>query len=131
VADKRPGQTGRVNAHGNERLPNKDSLIGWSACARYGAPASDQLVDADEMARVNGHVLLPRSEVSHPAGRARKTTAAQAQECQSVTEEVLAKLLATRASENLRDLLNRATLMVGFASGGRRRSGITGCAESD
>jgi integrase len=39
---------------------------------------------------------------------------------------VLAKLLATCASENLRDLRDRAILMVAFASGGRRRSEIAG-----
>jgi integrase len=44
----------------------------------------------------------------------------------AVTGEVLAKLLATCASENLRDLRDRAILMVAFASGGRRRSEIAG-----
>jgi integrase len=44
----------------------------------------------------------------------------------AVTGEVLAKLLATCAGENLRDIRDRAILMVGFASGGRRRSEIAG-----
>ncbi len=44
----------------------------------------------------------------------------------AVTGDVLAKLLATCAGESLRDLRDRAILMVGFASGGRRRSEIAG-----
>ena len=44
----------------------------------------------------------------------------------AVTGDVLAKLLATCASESLRDLRDRAILMVAFASGGRRRSEIAG-----
>ncbi len=38
----------------------------------------------------------------------------------------MAKMLATCASESLRDIRDRAILMVGFASGGRRRSEIAG-----
>ena len=37
---------------------------------------------------------------------------------------MLSKLLATCASDSLRDLRDRAILMVAFASGGRRRSEI-------
>ncbi|MCV3768200.1 site-specific integrase [Rhizobium sp. TRM95796] len=44
----------------------------------------------------------------------------------AVTSDVLAKLLATCASDSLRDLRDRAILMVAFASGGRRRSEIAG-----
>lgn len=44
----------------------------------------------------------------------------------AVTSDVLAKLLATCATESLRDLRDRAILMVAFASGGRRRSEIAG-----
>lgn len=44
----------------------------------------------------------------------------------AVTGNVLAKLLATCASDSLRDLRDRAILMVAFASGGRRRSEIAG-----
>ena len=44
----------------------------------------------------------------------------------AVTGDVLAKLLATCATDNLRDLRDRAILMVAFASGGRRRSKIAG-----
>ncbi|TBG76889.1 site-specific integrase (plasmid) [Rhizobium leguminosarum] len=43
-----------------------------------------------------------------------------------VTGDVLAKLLATCATDSLRDLRDRAILMVAFASGGRRRSEIAG-----
>lgn len=44
----------------------------------------------------------------------------------AVTGDVLAKLLATCATGSLRDLRDRALLMVAFASGGRRRSEIAG-----
>ncbi len=42
----------------------------------------------------------------------------------AVTGDVLAKLLATCESDSLRDLRDKAILMVAFASGGRRRSEI-------
>lgn len=42
----------------------------------------------------------------------------------AVTGDVLTKLLATCASDSLRDVRDRAILMVAFASGGRRRSEI-------
>nr|WP_284737744.1 site-specific integrase [Agrobacterium rosae] len=51
--------------------------------------------------------------------RPRKRKSAKA-----VTSDVLAKFLATCATENLRDLRDRAILMVAFASGGRRRSEV-------
>ncbi|TCL65746.1 site-specific integrase [Rhizobium sp. BK251] len=44
----------------------------------------------------------------------------------AVTSDVLATLLATCATDSLRDLRDRAILMVAFASGGRRRSEISG-----
>ncbi len=44
----------------------------------------------------------------------------------AVTSDVLAKLLATCDSDSLRDLRDRAILMLAFASGGRRRSEIAG-----
>ncbi len=44
----------------------------------------------------------------------------------AVTGDVLAKLLATCATDSLRDLRDRTILMVAFASGGRRRSEIAG-----
>jgi integrase len=53
--------------------------------------------------------------------RARRRKSAKA-----VTGDVLTKLLATCASDSLRDLRDRAILMVAFASGGRRRSEIAG-----
>lgn len=42
----------------------------------------------------------------------------------AVTGDVLAKLLATCATDSLRDVRDRAMLMVAFASGGRRRSEV-------
>ncbi|MBX5205982.1 site-specific integrase [Rhizobium sp. NZLR1] len=54
-----------------------------------------------------------------PRQRSRKSAKA-------VTGDVLAKMLATCASGSLRDLRDRAILMVAFASGGRRRSEIAG-----
>ncbi|MDO6966643.1 tyrosine-type recombinase/integrase [Rhizobium alvei] len=42
----------------------------------------------------------------------------------AVTGDVLAKLLATCDGQNLRDLRDRAILMLAFASGGRRRSEV-------
>jgi integrase len=44
----------------------------------------------------------------------------------AVTGDVLAKLLATCGTGSLRDVRDRAMLMVAFASGGRRRSEIAG-----
>jgi len=44
----------------------------------------------------------------------------------AVTGDVLEKLLATCSSDNMRDLRDRALLMLAFASGGRRRSEIAG-----
>lgn len=53
--------------------------------------------------------------------RPRKRKSAKA-----VTGDVLAKMLATCSTEGLRDIRDRAILMVAFASGGRRRSEIAG-----
>lgn len=53
--------------------------------------------------------------------RPRKRKSAKA-----VTGDVLAKMLATCATGSLRDIRDRAILMVAFASGGRRRSKIAG-----
>lgn len=44
----------------------------------------------------------------------------------AVTSDVLTKLLVTCGTESLRDMRDRAILMVAFASGGRRRSEIAG-----
>jgi integrase len=44
----------------------------------------------------------------------------------AVTGDIMAKMLATCAGESFRDIRDRAILMVGFASGGRRRSEIAG-----
>jgi integrase len=53
--------------------------------------------------------------------RPRKRKSAKA-----VTGEILSKLLSTCATDSLRDVRDRAILMVAFASGGRRRSEIAG-----
>lgn len=53
--------------------------------------------------------------------RPRKRKSAKA-----VTGDILSKLLATCATRSLRDVRDRAILMVAFASGGRRRSEIAG-----
>jgi len=53
--------------------------------------------------------------------RPRKRKSAKA-----VTGDVLAKLLSTCSTDSLRDIRDRAVLMVAFASGGRRRSEIAG-----
>ena len=53
--------------------------------------------------------------------RQRKRKSAKA-----VTSDVLAKLLATCGTRSLRDVRDRAILMVAFASGGRRRSEVAG-----
>lgn len=53
--------------------------------------------------------------------RPRKRKSAKA-----VTGDVLAKMLATCGANSLRDIRDRAILMVAFASGGRRRSEIAG-----
>ncbi|MFB9952515.1 site-specific integrase [Rhizobium puerariae] len=44
----------------------------------------------------------------------------------AVTSDILAKLLATCATDSLRDVRDQAILMVAFASGGRRRSEVAG-----
>ena len=56
---------------------------------------------------------------ANPRPRKRKSA-------QAVTSDVLAKLLGTCRSASLRDVRDRAILMVAFASGGRRRSEIAG-----
>ncbi|MEX2745979.1 site-specific integrase [Rhizobium mongolense] len=86
------------------RLANWSTLSKW----RGGAFASSALKSAIRLAVR----AVPRT-------RGRKSAKA-------VTGDVLAKLLATCATESLRDLRDRAMLMVAFASGGRRRSEIAG-----
>ena len=87
-------------------------LANWSTLSKWrgfdGAFASPALKSAIRLAVR----AVPRT-------RLRKSAKA-------VTGDILAKLLATCASDNLRDLRDRAILMVAFASGGRRRSEIAG-----
>lgn len=88
------------------RLANWSTLTKWRGFD--GAFASPALKSAIRLAVR----AVPRT-------RGRKSAKA-------VTGDVLARLLATCASDSLRDLRDRAILMVAFASGGRRRSEIAG-----
>lgn len=88
------------------RLANWSTLTKWRGFD--GAFASPALKSAIRLAVR----AVPRT-------RGRKSAKA-------VTGDVLAKLLATCATDSLRDLRDRAMLMVAFASGGRRRSEIAG-----
>ncbi|MFK3781384.1 site-specific integrase [Agrobacterium sp. NPDC089420] len=88
------------------RLANWSTLTKWRGLSgSFSSPALKQAIR-----------LAVRAT---PRPRKRKSAKA-------VTSDVLAKLLATCASENLRDLRDRAILMVAFASGGRRRSEMSG-----
>ncbi|MGO8253587.1 site-specific integrase [Agrobacterium tumefaciens] len=88
------------------RLANWSTLTKWRGLD--GAFASPALKSAIRLAVR----AVPRT-------RRRKSAKA-------VTGDILAKLLETCATENLRDVRDRAILMVAFASGGRRRSEIAG-----
>lgn len=87
-------------------------LANWSTLTRWrgldGAFASPHLKKA---------IRLAVRAAAHPARR---------KSAEAITGDVLAKLLATCGSDNLRDLRDRAILMVAFASGGRRRSEVAG-----
>ncbi len=87
-------------------------LASWSTLTRWrgltGAFASPALKSANRLA-------------VRATPRSRKRKSAKA-----VTGDVLARLLATCGSDSLRDIRDRAILMVAFASGGRRRSEIAG-----
>lgn len=87
-------------------------LANWSTLTRWrgldGAFASPALKSAIRLAVR----AVPRQ-------RRRKSAKA-------VTGDILAKLLATCPTGSLRDIRDRAILMVAFASGGRRRSEIAG-----
>lgn len=87
-------------------------LATWSTLTKWrgltGAFASPALKSAIRLA-------------ARATPRPRKRKSARA-----VTGDVLAKMLATYSSGSLRDIRDRAILMVAFASGGRRRSEIAG-----
>lgn len=87
-------------------------LANWSTLTRWRG-----LDDAFASPALKAAIRLAVRAV--PRTRGRKSAKA-------VTGEVLAKLLATCATDSLRDLRDRAILMVAFASGGRRRSEIAG-----
>ncbi len=88
------------------RLANWSTLTKWRGLD--GAFASPALKSAIRLAVR----AVPRT-------RRRKSAKA-------VTGDILAKLLATYSTDSLRDVRDRAILMVAFASGGRRRSEIAG-----
>jgi integrase len=106
-------------------------LAGYHKASRPHAPATVQrrLANWSTLTKwrgLNGAFTSPalKSAIrlairATPRPRHRKSAKA-------VTGDVLAKLLATCAGESLRSLRDRAILMVGFASGGRRRSEIAG-----
>jgi integrase len=88
------------------RLANWSTLTKWrGATGTFASPALKSAIRLAVRA-------VPRQ-------RRRKSAKA-------VTGDVLAKLLATCGDYSLRDLRDRAILMVAFASGGRRRSEIAG-----
>ncbi len=86
------------------RLANWSTLTKWRGLS--GAFTSPALKSAIRLA-------------VRASARPRRRKSAKA-----VTADVLGKLLATCATDGLRDLRDRAMLMVAFASGGRRRSEI-------
>ncbi|MCI9868634.1 site-specific integrase [Rhizobium skierniewicense] len=88
------------------RLANWSTLTKWRGLD--GAFASPALKSA-----------IRHAVRAVPRTRRRKSAKA-------VTGDVLTKLLATCAGDGLRDLRDRAILMVAFGSGGRRRSEIAG-----
>ncbi|OQP84532.1 integrase [Rhizobium rhizosphaerae] len=88
------------------RLASWSTLTKWRGLA--GAFASPALKSAIRLA-------------VRATPRPRKRKSAKA-----VTGDVLAQMLATCSTRSLRDIRDRAILMVAFASGGRRRSEIAG-----
>ncbi|MBX4892942.1 MULTISPECIES: tyrosine-type recombinase/integrase [Rhizobium] len=107
---RRQGFLKSVGPHAPDTVRRR--LASWSTLTKWrglnGAFASPALKSAIRLAVR----AVPRQ-------RRRKSAKA-------VTGDVLAKLLATCATDSLPDLRDRAILMVAFGSGGRRRSEIAG-----
>lgn len=107
---RRQGFLKSIGPHAPDTVRRR--LASWSTLTKWrglnGAFASPALKSAIRLAVR----AVPRQ-------RRRKSAKA-------VTSDVLVKMLATCATESLRDLRDRAILMVAFASGGRRRSEIAG-----
>jgi hypothetical protein len=80
------------------------SEIRRPARAIDGAPAAGQLVDADQMARPRRRLRLPCPQISHSAGDPRRAKTRLRKSAKAVTGDVLAKLLATCATDSLRDV---------------------------
>ncbi len=112
VADNLRGQNFLKSTGPHAPATVRRRLANWSTLTKWrgldGAFASPPLKSAIRLA-------------VRAAPRKRQRKSAKA-----VTGEVLAKLLATCSTDNLRDVRDRAILMVAFASGGRRRSEIAG-----
>jgi integrase len=87
-------------------------LANWSTLTKRRG-----LVGAFTSPALQSAIRLAVCAVPRPRGR---------KSAKAVTGDVLSKLLATCATDSLRDLRDRAILMVAFASGGRRRSEIAG-----
>ncbi|MFJ6327857.1 MULTISPECIES: site-specific integrase [unclassified Rhizobium] len=107
---RRQGFLKSIGPHAPDTVRRR--LASWSTLTKWrgleGAFASPPLKSAIRLAVR----AVPRK-------RTRKSAKA-------VTGDILAKLLATCSSDSLRDVRDRAILMVAFASGGRRRSEIAG-----
>lgn len=107
---RRQGFVKSIGPHAPDTVRRR--LSSWSTLTKWrghsGAFASPALKQAIRLAVR----AVPRQ-------RRRKSAKA-------VTGDILAKLLATCVTDSLRDVRDRAILMVAFASGGRRRSEIAG-----
>nr|WP_210299376.1 tyrosine-type recombinase/integrase [Rhizobium sp. BK379] len=107
---RRQGFLKSIGPHAPDTVRRR--LASWSTLTKWrghsGAFASPALKQAIRLAVR----AVPRQ-------RRRKSAKA-------VTGDILAKLLATCVTDSLRDVRDRAILMVAFASGGRRRSEIAG-----
>ncbi|XHE16795.1 tyrosine-type recombinase/integrase (plasmid) [Agrobacterium deltaense] len=107
---RRQGFLKSIGPHAPDTVRRR--LASWSTLTKWrglnGAFASPALKSAIRLA-------------VRAVPRTRKRKSAKA-----VTGDILAKLLATCATDGLRDLRDRAILMVAFASGGRRRSEVAG-----
>lgn len=75
---------------------------------------------------VTGHFSAPSLRSAIRLAVRASSAPRQRKSKKAVTGDILAQLLATCRNETLVDLRDRAVLLLGFASGGRRRSEIAG-----
>jgi integrase len=97
----------------------------WTARAIDGQAPAGELGNAASLDRAGGFV--PRTETSRAALRLAVRASVRPRQRKSdraVTWEVLDRLLATCRSDRLVDTRDLAILLLAFASGGRRRSGM-------